>query len=100
MGFFSDLWSGIKDVAGKVWSGVTTASNWVADKVQPIVKAVGDYAGYIPVIGAGISGVANQINKGIDVARGAIGTIGKYGSAIGNAIDRVMPQQKSFSRTM
>jgi hypothetical protein len=60
MGFFGDLWSGIKNVAGNIWNGVKTATNWVADKVQPIVKAVGDYAGYIPVIGAGISGVATK----------------------------------------
>lgn len=100
MGFFSDLWSGIKDVAGKVWSGVSSATNWVADKVQPVVKAVADYAGYIPVIGAGISGVANQINKGIDVAKGIVGKIGQYGSTIGSVIDRVIPPKKTFSRTM
>jgi hypothetical protein len=101
MGFFGDLWSGIKNVAGNIWNGVSSATNWVADKVQPIVKAVGDYAGYIPVIGAPIAGVAQQINKGIDVAKNIVGQVGKYGGAIGGAIDRLMPQSnKTFSRPM
>lgn len=94
MGFLDSLWSGIKNVAGNIYSGVKSAVGWVADKVQPIVKAVGDYAGYIPVVGAGISGVANQINKGIDVAKGAVDTIGKWGSMIGSGIDRIVGQGK------
>lgn len=78
-----------------------SATNWVAEKVQPVVKAVADYASYIPVIGAPIAGVAQQINKGIDVARGAVDTIGNWGSRIGGAIDRIMPQPaRSFSRPM
>jgi phage-related protein len=94
MGFFDDLWSGIKsvgssvwngvrDVAGTVYNGAKTAVDWVADKVQPIVKTVGDIASYVPVIGAPISGIANQINKGIDVAKGFVSKAGDYGRGIG-----------------
>jgi phage-related protein len=106
MGFFDDLWSGIKsvgssvwngvkDVAGSVYNGAKSAVGWVADKVQPIVKTVGNIASYIPVIGAPISGIANQISSGIDVAKGLVdkaGTIGKGIGLLGK------PQQSQYSR--
>lgn len=99
MGFFGDLWSGIKNVAGSVWNGVKTATNWVADKVQPIVKTVGDIASYIPVIGAPIAGIAGQINKGIDMAKNIVGKVDTVGGQVVNTIDRAF-QPKAFSRTM
>jgi phage-related protein len=94
MGFFDDLWSGIKSVGSSVWNGIKdtagtvynaakSATDWVADKVQPIVKSVGDVASYIPVIGAPISGIANQINKGIDFAKGFVSKAGDVGKGIG-----------------
>ncbi len=105
MGFFSWLgdavgkvWGGIKNVASNVYSGVKSAVDWVADKVQPVVKAVGDYAGYIPVIGAPISGIANQINKGIDLVKGGVNTVGSIGQKLGVFGQAAPP--KAFSRTM
>lgn len=94
MGFFSDLWSGIKSTVGSVYEGVKKAVDWVGEKVQPIVKTVGDVASYIPVIGAPISGVASQINKGIDVVRGAVGKVGDVGKSIG------LLKQNKYSRAM
>lgn len=101
MGFFDwigdavgKVWSGVKNVAGQVYSGVKSATDWVADKVQPIVKTVGDVASYIPVIGAPIAGVAQQINKGIDVAKGFVGKAGDIGRGIG------LLGQNKFSRAM
>mgnify|MGYP003353542329 CR=1 FL=1 len=108
MGFFDwigdavgKVWGGIKNVASNIYSGVKTAVDWVGDKVQPIVKAVGDYAGYIPVIGAPISGFANQINKGIDLVKGGVNTVGTWGKRIG-LINEAQggPAPKAFSRTM
>jgi phage-related protein len=94
MGFFDDLWSGIKSVGSSVWNGVKDTAgtvyntaksgvDWVADKIQPIVKTVGDIASYVPVIGAPISGIANQISKGIDVARGFVSKAGDVGKSVG-----------------
>ena len=106
MGFFDDLWSGIKsvgssvwngvkDVAGTVYNGAKSAVNWVGEKVQQIVKTIGNIASYIPIIGAPISGIANQISSGIDVAKNLVdkaGTIGKGIGLLGK------PQQLQFSR--
>lgn len=88
------VWSGVKDVASNVYSGVKSATDWVAEKVQPIVKTVGDVASYIPGIGGAISGVANQINKGIDVAKGFVGKAGDIGRGIG------LLNQRKYSRAM
>ena len=100
MGFFDSLWQGIKDVASNIYSGVKSAVGYVTDKVQPVVKAVADYASYIPVIGAPIAGVASQINKGIDVARGIVGKVGDIGSAVGKAVDTVASGPRMFRRPM
>lgn len=108
MGFLSwlgdtvgNIWGGIKNVASNVYGGVKSAVDWVSDKVQPIVKAVGDYAGYIPVIGAPISGVANQINKGIDLVKGGVNTVGTWGKNLGILNQPGgAPASKAFSRTM
>lgn len=104
MGFFDWLgdtvgkvWSGIKDTASNVYNTVKSGVNWVADKVQPIVKGVADYASYIPVIGAPISGIASQINKGIDLAKKGVDVVGNIGSTVGSALDKVIPQ-RTFRR--
>jgi phage-related protein len=101
MGFFDwigdavgKVWSGIKDTASSVYSGVKKGVDWVAGNIQPIVKTVGDIASYIPVIGAPISGIANQIGKGIDVVRGAVGKVGEVGKGIG------LLKQNKYSRAM
>jgi phage-related protein len=106
MGFFDDLWSGIKSVGSSVWNGVKDAAgsvynagksavNWVGEKVQPIVKTIGNIASYIPIIGAPISGIANQISSGIDFARGIVDKAGTIGKSIG-LLNK--PQQAQFSR--
>lgn len=100
MGFFDSLWSGIKNVAGNIWSGIKGAADWVGEKVQPIVKAVGDYASYVPIIGAPIAGIAQQINKGIDVARGVIGKVDQVGQTLSKIGSQGQTTAKSFSRTM
>jgi hypothetical protein len=94
MGFFSDLWSSIKSTVGTVYEGIKKGVDWVGEKVQPIVKTVGDVASYIPVIGAPIAGVAQQINKGIDVVRGTVGKVGDVGKSIG------LLKQNKYSRAM
>jgi phage-related protein len=94
MGFFSDLWSGIKDTAGQVWSGVKDVASsvyntaksgvdWVASNVQPVVEAVGKYGGYIPVIGGAISGAAGTVNSLINQAKAGVDAVGKAGRGIG-----------------
>ena len=95
MGFFDwisnaagNLWSGIKNVSGNVYEGAKSAVNWVADKVKPIVETVGKVASYIPVIGAPISGIANQISSGIGAVQKGLDTVGSIGGAVGKAFSR------------
>ena len=101
MGFFDwigdavgSVWNGVKDVAGTVYNGAKSAVGWVADKIQPIVKTVGNIASYIPIIGAPISGIANQISSGIDVAKGFVSKAGDIGRGIG----LLGKPQQNFSR--
>jgi phage-related protein len=104
MGFFGDLWDGIKSTASNVWggvknlatnvySGVKSVGDWVGNNIQPIVRGIADYAGYVPVIGSAISGVANSIDKGITGARKVIDNVGRWGSSIGEVVDRIVPNQ-------
>lgn len=102
MGFFDwisdaagSVFNTIKDTVGTVYNAGKSAVNWVADKVQPIVKTVGNIASYIPIIGAPISGIANQISSGIDVAKGFVGKAGDIGRGIGLL---KQPPSQQFSR--
>ncbi len=55
MGFFSDLWEGIKSTAGNVWSGVKNVAGKVYDVVRKpvdIIAGAGDFVSKIPVLGA------------------------------------------------
>lgn len=101
MGFFDwigdtagKIWSGVKDVAGTVYNGAKSAVNWVADKVQPVIKGIGSVASYIPVVGAGISGLANQISSGIDLAKRGLDVVGGIGSQIGQQGDKLFSRGK------
>lgn len=104
MGFFGDLWNGIKNTASSVWSsvkdvasrvygGVQSAANWIGDRIQPLVRGIGQFASNIPIIGAPISAIANTIDSGITNGRRIVDNVGKWGSAIGSVVDRIIPNQ-------
>jgi len=61
MGFFTNLWNGIKNVASNVWNGVKDTAVGVWNKVKPFVGA-------IPLVGnkivSGVETVGNAINSG------------------------------------
>lgn len=77
------IWSGVKDVAGSVYNTAKAGVDWVADKVQPVVEAVGKYGGYIPVIGGAISGAAGAANSLINQIKSGVDVVGKVGRGIG-----------------
>ncbi len=104
MGFFSDLWEGIKSTASNVWSGiksvasniyggVKSAADWIGDRIQPLVRGIGQFASNIPIIGAPVAAVANTIDQGITNGRRIVDNVGRWGSAIGGVIDRIVPNQ-------
>ena len=67
MGWFSDLWDGIKSTASNVWSGVKNVASKVYDTVRkPIdfIAGAGNLVSKIPVLGT----LAQPI---IGAARGA-----------------------------
>lgn len=108
MGFFDDLWSGIKSVGSSVWNGVKDTAgavyntaksgvDWVADQVQPIVKAVGKYGGYIPGIGPTIRGAAGTVDSLIDQVKGGLNTVGSVGKNIG-LLNQANASKPKFSR--
>lgn len=54
MGFFSDLWEGIKSTASNVWSGAKNIAGKVYDVVRKpvdIIAGAGDFLSKIPVLG-------------------------------------------------
>ncbi len=55
MGFFSDLWEGVKSTIGNVYSGVKKAAGTVYDVIRKpidIIAGAGDFVSKIPVIGS------------------------------------------------
>lgn len=54
MGFFDSLWEGIKSTASNVWSGAKNIAGKVYDVVRKpidIVAGAGDFVSKIPVLG-------------------------------------------------
>lgn len=54
MGFFSDLWEGIKSTASNVWSGAKNIAGKVYDVVRKpidLIAGAGDFVSKIPVLG-------------------------------------------------
>lgn len=55
MGWFSDLWEGIKSTASNVWSGAKNIAGKVYDVLRKpidVVAGAGDFVSKIPVLGS------------------------------------------------
>jgi len=55
MGWFSDLWEGVKNTASNVWSGAKNIAGKVYDVVRKpidIIAGAGDFVSKIPVLGS------------------------------------------------
>lgn len=73
MGFFSDLWEGVKRTASNVWSGAKDVAGKVYDVVRKpvdLIAGAGDFVSKIPVIGslaqpiiAGAKGVQSFLDQ-------------------------------------
>lgn len=78
MGFFSDLWEGIKSTASNVYNAAKSVAGKVYDVVRKpvdIISGAGDIISKIPVIGslaqpviAGVKGVQSLLNQGKQIA--------------------------------
>jgi phage-related protein len=82
MGFFSDLWEGIRSTAGNVWSGVKNVAGKVYDVVRKpidIIAGAGKFISKIPVIGSLLSpvtAVASTAQGLLDQAK-SVGDVAK-----------------------
>lgn len=78
MGFFSDLWEGIKNTASNIYGGVKKGLGAVYDVVRKpvdIIAGAGDFISKIPVLGslaqpiiAGAKGAQSLLDQGKAVA--------------------------------
>lgn len=91
MGFFSDLWSGIKNVAGRVYDVVRKPVDWIA--------GAGDTLRKIPVIGGALStalspitGLAQSVQGGLNTAR----DVASVGKALGLQRGGMVPMKKVY----
>lgn len=82
MGFFSDLWEGIKSTASNVYSGAKNLAGKVYDVVRKpidVIAGAGDFVSKIPVLGSlaqpiiagakGAQSILDQAKSVADVAR-------------------------------
>lgn len=91
MGFWGDLWSGIKSVAGRVYDTVR--------KPIDFVSSLGDYAKKIPIVGniistglSPITGLAKTVQGGLDTAK----QVADVGKAIGLQRGGMVPMKKVY----
>lgn len=73
MGFFSDLWEGLKSTASNIYSGAKSVAGKVYDVVRKpvdIIAGAGDFISKIPVLGslaqpiiAGAKGVQSLLDQ-------------------------------------
>jgi phage-related protein len=73
MGFFSDLWEGLKSTASNIYSGAKNIAGKVYDVVRKpvdIIAGAGDFVSKIPVLGslaqpiiAGAKGVQSLLDQ-------------------------------------
>lgn len=91
MGFFSDLWSGIKSVAGQVYDTVRRPVDWIA--------GAGDTLRKIPFIGGALStalspvtGLAKRIQGGLNTAK----DVADVGKALGLQRGGMVPMKKVY----
>ena len=77
MGFFQNLWGGIKNLASSVWNGVKDTANTVWNVVKKPIS-------YIPGIGGAIVKGVEGLGSGISSGANAIGHLanGRVGEAI------------------
>lgn len=91
MGFFSDLWSGIKSVAGQVYDTVRKPVDWIA--------GAGDTLRKIPFVGnslatalSPITGLAKTVQGGLNTAK----DVADVGKALGLQRGGMVPMKKVY----
>jgi len=91
MGFWGDLWSGIKSVAGKVYDTVRKPVDWIA--------GAGDTIRKIPFVGNAIAtalspvtGLARTVQGGLNTAR----DVADVGKALGLQRGGMVPMKKMY----
>lgn len=91
MGFWGDLWSGIKSVAGRVYDVVRKPVDWIA--------GAGDTLKKIPLIGSALStalspvtGLAKTVQGGLDTAK----QVADVGKSLGLQQGGMVPMKKFY----
>jgi hypothetical protein len=74
------LWNNIKQIGGKIWSGIRKGGGWMAEqlpklgnKVIDIIKPVANSLSNVPYIGSiarGVSAALPYVQKGLDYVSG------------------------------
>jgi len=88
MGFFDDLWSGIKNTASSIYSGVKNVAGKVYDTVSRPISWVSkglDYASKIPILGTLL---APAITAGKTIVGGAESVL-NTGKQIGDVVKAI-----------
>jgi hypothetical protein len=102
MGFFGDLWNGIKNTASNIWSGVKNVAGTVYDVVRKPVDYVSkglEWASKIPGLGtfvAPVRGVVDTVRSGLDQAK----TVGDAVKAIGLKEGGMVKAPKKYYQAM
>jgi len=100
MGFFSDLWEGIKTpfkyVYDKIASPVVNTISGIYDRVKGFLPAP------LRTIGDTVQGTVKQVQSGIDTARQVAGAVGLKdgGQVLKEKMELMEPKERKFYQAM
>jgi len=100
MGFFSDLWEGIKTpfkyVYDKIASPVVNTISGIYDRVKGFLPAP------LRAIGDTVQGTVKQVQSGIDTARQVAGAVGLKdgGQVLKEKMEMMEPKERKYYQAM
>ena len=91
MGFWGDLWDGVKSVASNVYNVVRKPVDWIA--------GAGDTLKKIPLIGKTLAGIASPITSLAKTVQGGLDTakqVADVGKSLGLQHGGMVPMRKFY----
>ena len=98
MGFFSDLWEGIKSTASNVYSGIKSGIGAVYDVVRKPVDLISKGLEYVSKI-PGLGTILSPVKGVVDTARGVLDqgkTLGDVAKSIGLKNGGMVQAEKKY----
>jgi len=99
MGFFENLWDKVKSTASNIWTGAKEVAGKVYDVVRKpvdIIAGAGDFVSKIPILGTiaqPVIAVSKAVQSGLDQAKSIANVAKQLGLKSGGMVSKRMFQK-------